>query len=63
MVSEVSAALPTSTDTQGCARHTLSVDLAAVPLWWPPGKSGSSRCTLGRDIAATARCRVFDSRA
>ena len=39
-LSEMSAGLPTSTDLQGCARHTLSVDLAAAPLWWQPGKNG-----------------------
>jgi len=60
-LSEMSAGLPTSTDAQGCARHELSVELAAVPLWRQPRKNGSSRCTPERDIAATARCRVFDS--
>ena len=60
-VSEVSAGLPTCTDAQGCAWHTLSVELAAAPLWCQPRKNGSSRCRLDQDIAATARCRVFDS--
>ena len=54
-MSEVSAGLPTSMDARGCARHELSVDLAAAPLLRQRRKSGSSRCRLDRDIAAT-RC-------
>ena len=46
-VSEVSAGLPTCTDAQGCARHTLSVELAAAPLWWPPGKKWPEILTAG----------------
>ena len=61
-LSEVSAGLPTSMDARGRARHALSVELAAARLRWQPRKNGSSRCRLDRDIAATARCRVFDSR-
>ena len=39
-VSELSAGLPMSMDAQGRARHELSVELAAAPLWRPPGKNG-----------------------
>ena len=49
-------------DAQGRARHALSVDLAAAPLRRQLRKSGSSRCRLDPDIAATPRCREFDSR-
>ena len=36
--SELAAGLQTSMDAQGRARHELSVELAAAPLWRPPGK-------------------------